>query len=239
MGGPRPVLVSIGGASGVDSETLSTIQSLLTEGLVPLLDGWRVLVVDGGTDSGVMRAMGRARAARGARFPLIGVAAEGTLRAPNDLQPGRDLALLEPNHTHLVLVPGESWGDESEWLCDVSSAISGDSPSVTLLMNGGEISYKDAARSLAVGRPLIVLGGSGRAADAIAEAVWVNSDNPRARAIANSPLTRVVPLTNHKAVLDAVAEALTPPWVNGTPPRRGRALVGLGPALLALIERRY
>jgi len=211
LAGPRPVLVSVGGAGGMPADTGLAIDEFLTRYLVPLLDRAGVAVVDGGTDAGVMRAMGRARSAVGARFPLIGVAAEGTVIMPDDPHPAGHEAPLEPNHTVTILVPGKSWGEESPWLSDVASALSGTTSSVTLLTNGGEITYDDAARSLESGRPLLVLAGTGRTADAIVDAAHGESDDPRARAIAASPLTRVVPLIQPGLVLQAVAETLDVP----------------------------
>jgi hypothetical protein len=82
---------------------------------------------------------------------------------------------------------------------------------VTLLTNGGEISYVDAEYSLESSRPLLVLQGTGRTADAIARAALGENDNTRARALAASPLTRVVPLTRPGAVVQAVADALGVP----------------------------
>jgi len=93
-------------------------------------------------------------------------------------------------------------------LSDVATALSANAPSATLLINGGDISWRDAAHSLQANRPLIVLDGSGRAADAIAEAARCKGDDSMARAIAGSPLTRVVPLLQPEAVVLAVADAL-------------------------------
>jgi hypothetical protein len=56
-------------------------------------------VIDGGTDAGVMQLIGRARAASGGRFPLIGVAAEGTVMVPGAGTSSPDATELEPNHT--------------------------------------------------------------------------------------------------------------------------------------------
>ncbi|MFD0206171.1 MULTISPECIES: hypothetical protein [Saccharothrix] len=172
----RPVLVLVGGAGGMEPGELDALASVLRD-LVPLLDECGAVVVDGGTDVGVMRAVGRARAAAGGRFPLVGVAAEVAV----------DLAAFEPNHTHLVLVPGRVWGDESPWLAEVADVVAGPAPSLTVLVNGGPITFDDAEHSLARDRPLVVLRGSGRTADAIAE-----SADARSTAIATSPLTTVL-----------------------------------------------
>ena len=63
---------------------------------------------------------------------------------------------------------------------------------VTLLVNGGQIAYTDVAESLGSGRPVVVLAGSGRTADAIAEARAGNGGDDRAVEIAASPLTTIV-----------------------------------------------
>ncbi|WP_447003045.1 hypothetical protein ACRAKI_25485 [Saccharothrix isguenensis] len=172
----RPVLVLVGGAAGMDAADLEALEAVL-RGLVAVLDERDAVVVDGGTDIGVMRAVGRARAAEGGRFPLIGVAAEVAV----------DAVAFEPNHTHLVLVPGRTWGDESPWLADVADVVAGPRSSLTVLVNGGAITFQDAEHSLCRNRPLVVLRGSGRTADAIAE-----SADERSTAIANSPLTTVL-----------------------------------------------
>lgn len=172
----RPVLVLVGGAGGRAGGDLDALVPVLRD-LVPLLDACGAVVVDGGTDVGVMRAVGRARAAAGGTFPLVGVAAEVAV----------DLDAFEPNHTHLVLVPGDAWGDESPWLADVADVVAGPEPSLTVLVNGGPITFDDAEHSLGRNRPVVVLRGSGRTEDAIAE-----SADERSTAIATSPLTTVL-----------------------------------------------
>ncbi len=82
LGLTRPVLVSVGGASGLDAGVADRLLALFRDRLAPLLDQLGAAVVDGGTDAGVMALMGQARRAAGARFPLLGVAARGTVRLP-------------------------------------------------------------------------------------------------------------------------------------------------------------
>jgi hypothetical protein len=48
--------------------------------------------------------------------------------------------------------------------------LSQDHRSVTILINGGDISRKDIELSIAHGRPVIALGGTGRLADELAGA---------------------------------------------------------------------
>jgi SLOG in TRPM, prokaryote len=206
----RPVVVCVGGAAGMAPEDLTAMARLLTGRIVSALDGWGAAVVDGGTDTGVMQVMGRVRQATGASFPLIGVAALGTVVVPG----GRsepDAAELEPHHTHVVLVPGDAWGDESPWLSCVATLIAGGRPSLTLVVNGGEITYDDISRSLEDLRPVIVLAGTGRVADSIAAAAaGGDAVDPRAAQVAASPLTRIVPFGDWQALYSAIESILAP-----------------------------
>jgi len=167
------------------------------------------MIVDGGTDSGVMRLVGRARAATRGRFPLVGVAAVGTVVVPEERTSMPGAAELESNHTFFLLVPGTRWGDESRWISEVAGVAAAGRPSVTVLVNGGEIAYQDVASSLDAGRRVVVLAGSGRTADAIADAHAGRGGGKRAVAIAASPLTRVVRIGEPGALTAAIEAALS------------------------------
>jgi len=80
-------------------------------------------------------------------------------------------------------------------------------PSVTVLVNGGNVAFRDVRQSLEVGRPVIVLSGTGRSADQITDAVLGESADPAAVALAASPLVTVVP-PDTDAVRSAIAAAL-------------------------------
>jgi hypothetical protein len=207
---PRPVLVLVGGADGLTDAQLARLRPVFEEGLAPLADALGACVIDGGTDAGVMALIGQARAKLGASFPLIGVTASGTVK-PDDSADGRAVtASLEPNHTHVVLVPGARWGDESQWLADVASSVAGDAPSVTVVVNGGEVTVDDAERSVTAGRPVLVVAGSGRAADELAAALQEPRQDQRAAKLAGSGLVEVVDLADGpQAIARAVAAVLT------------------------------
>ena len=96
-----------------------------------------VVVIDGGTDAGVMHLIGRARTRAEATFPLVGVPAVGTVRFPGKRSGVRRRWPLDAHHTHFVLVPGAAWGDEAPWIARVGTELAGGSPSVTVLVNGG------------------------------------------------------------------------------------------------------
>jgi hypothetical protein len=204
---PRPVLLMVGGAGGMDEGARQALAGVLRDAVVPSVERHGAVVVDGGTDSGVMRMLGRARAAGGSGFPLVGVAATGTVRVPGGGSVIDDAAELERNHSHAVLVPGDAWGDESPWLTHVADVIAGDRPSLTVVVNGGEITYTNVAESIERGRPVVVLAGTGRTAAAIAGARNGQATDGRAAAIAASPLTEVVAVDD-AAALRAAIDAL-------------------------------
>lgn len=179
----RPTLVLIGGASGIQGEDLERLRSRFLEVIAPLAETLGAYVVDGGTDAGIMRLMGQARTAIQGTFPLIGVVAIGTAILPQTPPPSPDAADLESNHTHFVLVPGNNWGDESPYLAWVASLLSQQSTSVSIVVNGGEITWQDALQSVKAHRPIVVLAGSGRTADKIAAALEGNFVDERARTL--------------------------------------------------------
>lgn len=202
----RPVLVLVGGAGGMSPEQMTTLAGTIGP-VVPALGAWGAAVVDGGTDSGVMRIIGQAHAAAGASFPLVGVAAEGTVVLPG-VRPAPDAAPLDPHHTQAILVPGDAWGDESPWLARVAAAIAGGRPSLTLVVNGGEITYHDIEHSLRAGRRVVVLAGSGRTADAIAAAARGQDGDARAARAAAARGTQIVPVGDPRALGDAIGSVL-------------------------------
>ena len=194
----------------MQAEDLEAVREMFERAVLPMLASRDAVIVDGGTDSGIMAVLGRAREASGLDVPLVGVTAAGTVAAPGT--GGPDAAALEPRHTHIVLVPGDAWGDETPWLGHVADAIAEKHASVTIVINGGEITYADAAASLARGRPLVVLAGTGRTADAIAAAARSGEDpDPRAVKVAASALTKVVDLRDSAAALQAVLDSAIRP----------------------------
>ena len=209
---PRPCLVLVGGAGGLSEADLARLMPLFTSILAPAADACGAVVLDGGTDSGVMRLMGQARHQAGAAFPLLGVAAEGTVAIPGRVPPSPQAAPLEPRHTHFLLVPGARWGDESPWLARVAGVLAGGAPSVTVLVNGGEVAFQDVAHSIDAGRPVVVAAGTGRTADTLAAALRGRAADPRAARLAASGLLEALdPLQHPDAFRQRIQSALTPP----------------------------
>jgi SLOG in TRPM, prokaryote len=195
---PSPTLTVIGGASKIDDGDLKQLHALFFTVLAPLAQALQAVIIDGGTNSGVMQLMGQAHMSIGGTFPLVGVIPAGKI-IMQDATP--NIGKLETHHTHFVLTPGKQWGDESPWLARVATVLAGSKPSLTLLANGGDIAWRDVASSIEQGRPVVIIAGSGRTADMLAEAVWGRTKNERARELAASGLLRVLDINSSREVL--------------------------------------
>jgi hypothetical protein len=208
---PYPTLVLVGGAGDMGNSQMKDLRPLFVDTLAPLAGDLGTAVVDGGTDAGVMRLMGQARAETGGTFPLIGVVASGTVILPGaDSQAHPDKVPLEPHHTHFLLVPGCDWGDESLWIASIASALSHEAPSVTILVDGGEIALEDVERSVEHHRPVVVVANTGRAADRLTVALRGQVSDERAQALVASGLLRVVDRAegSHR-LMEVIREALS------------------------------
>ena len=201
----RPAIVIIGGASKLSQADFDRVRQLFVSVLAPLAQKWQAVVIDGGTDAGIMQLMGQARAEIGADFTLVGVAPRDLAVLPGGTPLG-EAAPLEPNHTHFVLVPGTNWGDESAWIARLASTIAA-SASVTVLINGGEITWKDASESVQADRSVIVIAGSGRTADVLAAALLGSSTDARAEELIASGLVTAIDLSaDENTLIDSIEE---------------------------------
>jgi SLOG in TRPM, prokaryote len=201
LAGGSPVVVLVGGADGLEPDWSARCERLLREALVPTLEEVGAVVVDGGTDAGIIALAGRARQALAARCPQVGVVARGTLRPAGSAMDVAS-APIESHHSHVLAVPGATWGDEAPWLGQVAAAIALGAPTVTVLANGGDVAYDDVRLSLKADRPVLVLGGTGRAADEIIRARGGQDADPRAVEVASSALVTVVPYDARRLVTE-------------------------------------
>ena len=163
-----PVIVLIGGVID-DLQADATRRAIQT--IAGIADDLNALVICGGTDMGVMAEMGQIRWKSGYTFPLVGIAPEALVtwadgpHSTKFLWWGTKRWQLEPHYSHFILVPGSQFGDESPWIVDAATIVSKGHKSVTILINGGEVSRKDIELSLELGRPVIAISHTGRLAD--------------------------------------------------------------------------
>ena len=163
-----PVIVLIGGDI---EEQQADVTRRAVQTISRLAEDMNAVVICGGTDMGVMAEIGQARWRNHYKFPLVGVTLEELVTWPggpestNKLWWGTKRWELEPHYSHFILVPGSEFGDESPWIVDTATILSKGGRSVTILINGGEVSRKDIDLSLENGRPVIALSRTGRLAD--------------------------------------------------------------------------
>jgi len=129
------------------------------------------LIIDVGTQSGVMAMMGEAVATRPETSQLLGIAPEGKIAHPEISRASSvsDGTPLEPNHSHFVLVESNEWGEETPKMLELARAFN--APTVAILVNGGAIAADEALQSVLNGWQLLVIEGSGRFADEVSAAV--------------------------------------------------------------------
>ena len=157
---PNTVIVLVGGAGGIGFWDKFPMRKAIRI-IAHLAEETQSVIVDGGTQAGIMTEIGRQRKQNKFSFPLIGVVFDSLLMKEDAK------SVLDPNHTHFFLIPGEDWGDESAWISKIATAIAGDQKSMTILVNGGNISRTDVQYSLLEDRTAVVMRGTGRMANEI------------------------------------------------------------------------
>jgi TRPM family ion channel len=169
--GRHPVIVLIGGE--IDEQQAEATRSAI-QTISRAAEELNAVVICGGTDMGVMAEIGQIRSRNGYKFPLVGITPEelvtwpGGPRSTKFLWLGKQRWQLESHYSHFILVPGSHFGDESLWIVDAATLMSKGHRSVTILINGGEVSRKDIELSLENDRPVIALSRTGRLADELA-----------------------------------------------------------------------
>lgn len=96
---PRPTVVVVGGAAGLEEAHAEGLRPVFAVGIAPVMEKHEAVGVDGGTRIGVMRLFGEARAAMHATFPLVGVVTSGLVKLPEEQASRHSTTVLEPNHT--------------------------------------------------------------------------------------------------------------------------------------------
>lgn len=178
---PRPVIFVSGGAGGMSDKDKRLTRNII-EAVGDFAEERNAVIVDGGTESGIMQMLGDVRRAHDHKFLLIGVSPLGKISYPGYKNPNEE-AYLEDSHSHFVLVDGEEWGAESEAIVLLTKMLSGNGkqPSIGILINGGRIAMQEVYLATTHERKMsiIVLEGSGRAADDISTAFRTGKANQK------------------------------------------------------------
>jgi len=191
----HPVIVLIGG--GIDEKQAEVTRRAI-QTISKIAEDMNAAIICGGTDMGVMAEIGQIRWRNQYKFLLVGVAPEELVtwedgpESTKFLWWGTQRYQLEPHYSHFILVPGSEFGDESAWIVDAATILSKGNRSVTILINGGEVSQKDIDLSLEHGRPVIAVSGTGRLADKLARQPKRNKLISVTPAIAEQRITDLV-----------------------------------------------
>jgi len=180
---PRVLISITGGAQ--DFKMKPRLESVFSRGLVRAAENTQAWIVTGGTDSGVMSYVGRAVSAVSAPIPTFGIASfymithHDLLRDYNKqipykkmIQNGGHGAALDPNHSHFIFVDRgkPEWGAEIAFRTSLEDYITQQYqiPVVLVVVQGGPGTLKTVEEGVKRKFPVILVEGSGGAADAIA-----------------------------------------------------------------------
>jgi len=165
----KTVILIIGGAEGIDEKLKPRLIQLFGRGIARAAANANAVIIDGGTQSGVMAMMGQGVADRGCKCSLIGVTPKALVSYPGSTVTSTSVN-LDPNHSHFVLVEGSDWGSERATIFNLVGALTSNAPGVAILANGGANARDEAVQAVRQNLPLIVIEGSGGIADEIATA---------------------------------------------------------------------
>jgi SLOG in TRPM, prokaryote len=165
---PNAVFIIAGGTSDISDE----LNCLFSRGIAHAAISMNAIVIDGGTQAGVMKKVGQAIVEqRGEATILLGISPLGRV-----MYPGKPTAIssdnevpLDPNHSHFVLVESNEWGGETQTMYELAATLSATCPSVAIVVNGGSITKDEVWHNVRQERPIIIIEGSGRLADDIAK----------------------------------------------------------------------
>jgi len=178
---PRVILSVTGGAQAFQMRP--RLESMFSQGLGDAAKSTDAWIITGGTDTGVMEFVGKAVRMQDAKIPTIGIAPLGrvthsdtfTNNYGNPLpykkqkENGPQSAALEPNHTHFVFVEDEKrdWGGEIPFRSALEREFAKNVPIVLIVVQGGPGTLKTVELAVNFRFPVILVEGSGGAADAI------------------------------------------------------------------------
>lgn len=164
---PQGLLVLSGGAGLMDEETSARMRSFF-QTLAAIVKSKQLMVIDGGTSAGIMALMGEALFREGGSAIHIGVV---PAKAEADSEGKIAEDILEPHHSHFVLVETNQWGREVTAMYGLVEYFSKNTPSAILLVNGGGLSLQEIQHGVRQGHIIVIFAGSGRLADEIARAI--------------------------------------------------------------------
>ncbi|EDQ85552.1 uncharacterized protein MONBRDRAFT_29245 [Monosiga brevicollis MX1] len=194
---PSLILSVTGGAQSFDLPP--RLRDAIKRGLTKAVASTDAWVVTGGTHSGVMQLTGSIMSdlLRDRFVPVVGVITWGILKDRKEMEQPQyrakpyvvqDQMFKCPDHNHNMFVFVDSgiddFGGEIEVRAQFEQAarVEYNAPTITIVIQGGPGTMKTAMESVRAGNPIVVVDGSGLAADVLAYAYqFLHSGNSRHR----------------------------------------------------------
>jgi len=166
-----PTLFIVGGAGAMSPDDIQRTQRII-DTIAEFAQQNGLILIDGGTESGIMQMTGDSRRRGKYNFPLVGIAPLSKVKFPG-YENLKAEGELEDSHSHFVLVEGDAWGVESALIQDLARCLSGYGtyPMLGMLINGGNVALGELKMAVERRIPMILLEGSGRAADQVVTAI--------------------------------------------------------------------
>ena len=179
VGPVKSVVVLADGQQSIDAALKPRLMQLLGRGLLRAVrEAQALCVVRAGFD-GLLGAV-LADSGRGAQ--VLGVAPCGRVVVPGEEKDAQaDAVPPVPGLTHLLLTTAGPWGSELRTKIDVAAALAGPQPGLLVVVGGGDDLMVEVRQAVRYRWPVLVVKGSGKAADALAtqwESGTATDDDP-------------------------------------------------------------
>jgi hypothetical protein len=162
---PRTTTLVINGGTSDDRDfPVDSITAALRTVIVELRLHEGPVIISGGTDAGLFGLLGDVVGELGLDGPMIGVVPAGKISRPNGTP-------LEAHHSHVLMVDGAAWGDETPTMLALCRELARRGPVVALVAGGGAHTLIEIDGHRVDHRPVIILTGTGRLADDLARQI--------------------------------------------------------------------
>jgi hypothetical protein len=167
---PKGIILIFGSANGLQQEFYSLLTPIFIKAIAKFGVEKECVILDGGTNYGVMRLIGEGVAAQRSAITLIGVVPVGKFEHHELLDSKMPIpdSILEPNHTHFVLAPSNKWGGETDLLFALAKNLGKNKPILAIVAGGGVTVLKEVLYCVRDELPILVITGCGGVADEIA-----------------------------------------------------------------------
>jgi hypothetical protein len=190
IGDVQAVVVLAGDERAADDRLKQRLAQLMGRGLVRAAREAGALCLVWGGSAGLGRLVGEAVADAAKPPPLLGLAPASQLRLPG--QPGDGDELRQPpapGLSHLLLTPDESLAKRLRGQCDLAQTLAAGKPVMMVLIGGTAATLAEVLQAVRRRWPVLVVQGSGGAADALASRWGQDPADPGAAHSADDPVS--------------------------------------------------